>query len=51
VILAGCMGLADYLGWDSNPQAHYPLSIIPGCPAQLENLMETLTWVLNHAAG
>ncbi|MEU4679994.1 hydrogenase expression protein HypE, partial [Micromonospora sp. NPDC023737] len=47
----GCMGLADYLGWDFRSQAALPVINVPGCPIQPENFMETLTWLLYHAAG
>ncbi|MFC3575070.1 hydrogenase expression protein HypE [Streptomyces yaanensis] len=47
----GSMGLADYLGWDFRSQGALPIVNVPGCPIQPENFMETLTWVLHHAAG
>src|ERR687883_320454 len=47
----GCMGLADYLGWDFRSQGALPVVNVPGCPVQPENFMETLIWVLYHAAG
>ncbi|GHF07096.1 hydrogenase expression protein HypE [Streptomyces morookaense] len=47
----GCMGLADYLGRDFRSQGALPVVNVPGCPIQPENFMETLTWVLQHAAG
>jgi hydrogenase small subunit len=47
----GSMGLADYLGWDYQSQGGLPVVNIPGCPVQPENFMETLIWVLYHAAG
>ncbi|GAA0896163.1 hydrogenase small subunit [Pseudonocardia zijingensis] len=47
----GSMGLADYLGWDYRSTAGLPVVNIPGCPVQPDNFMETLTWVLFHAAG
>jgi hydrogenase small subunit len=47
----GCMGLADYLGWDFRSTAGLPIINVPGCPVQPENFMETLTWLLFHAAG
>jgi hydrogenase small subunit len=47
----GCMGLADYLGWDFMSTGGLPIVNIPGCPIQPDNFMETLTWVLQHAAG
>jgi hydrogenase small subunit len=47
----GCMGLADYLGWDFRSRSGLPIVNVPGCPIQPDNFMETLTWVLYHAAG
>ena len=47
----GCMGLADYLGWDFKSKGALPIVNVPGCPIQPDNFMETLTWVLYHAAG
>jgi hydrogenase small subunit len=47
----GCMGLADYLGWDYRSTAGIPIVNVPGCPIQPDNFMETLTWLLYQAAG
>jgi hydrogenase small subunit len=47
----GCMGLADYLGWDFRSQAGIPIVNVPGCPVQPDNMMETLLWLLYQAAG
>ncbi len=47
----GCMGLADYLGWDFRSAAGLPIVNVPGCPVQPDNFMETLTWLLGQAAG
>jgi hydrogenase small subunit len=47
----GCMGLADYLGWDFRSEAGLPIVNVPGCPIQPDNFMETLVWVLQYAAG
>jgi hydrogenase small subunit len=47
----GCMGLADYLGWDFRSVAGLPIVNVPGCPVQPDNFMETLTWLLYEAAG
>ncbi len=47
----GCMGLADYLGRDFLSTGGLPIVNVPGCPIQPDNFMETLTWVLQHAAG
>ena len=38
----GCMGLADYLGWDFRSAGGLPIVNVPGCPVQPENFMETL---------
>src|SRR6185503_6142179 len=47
----GCMGLADYLGWDFRSRAGLPVVNVPGCPVQPDNFMETLLWLLQFAAG
>jgi hydrogenase small subunit len=47
----GCMGLADYLGWDYRSAADVPIVNVPGCPVQPDNFMETVTWLLYQAAG
>ena len=47
----GCMGLADYLGWDFRSWAGVPIVNVPGCPIQPDNFMETLTWLLYQAGG
>jgi hydrogenase small subunit len=47
----GCMGLADYLGWDFRTRSGLPIVNVPGCPVQPDNFMETLTWLLQQAAG
>lgn len=47
----GCMGLADYLGWDFRSAGGLPIVNVPGCPIQPDNFMETLLWVLHQAAG
>ena len=44
----GCMGLADYLGWEWKSQADIPIVCVPGCPVQPDNMMETLLYLLNH---
>ncbi len=41
----GCMGLADYLGWDFRAKSGLPIVNVPGCPVQPDNFMETLTWL------
>ena len=47
----GCMGLADYLGWDLASKAGMPIVYVPGCPVQPDNFMETLLYLLYQAAG
>jgi hydrogenase small subunit len=47
----GAMGLCDYLGWDFKSLAGLPIVNVPGCPIQADNFMETLVWLLQHAAG
>jgi hydrogenase small subunit len=47
----GSMGLADYLGWNWRSKAGLPIVNVPGCPVQPDNMMETLTYLLYHAAG
>lgn len=47
----GCMGLADYLGWDFRSAGGLPIVNVPGCPVQPDNFMETMLWLLYQAAG
>ena len=47
----GCMGLADYLGEDFRSRSGLPIVNVPGCPVQPDNFMETMAWLLLHAAG
>jgi hydrogenase small subunit len=47
----GCMGLADYLGWNWKSQAGIPIVNIPGCPVLPDNFTETLLYLLFQAAG
>ncbi|MGH9717865.1 MAG: hydrogenase expression protein HypE [Candidatus Acidiferrales bacterium] len=47
----GCMGLADYLGWDWKSVAGLPIINVPGCPIQPDNFMETLLYLLYQVAG
>ena len=47
----GCMGLADYLGWDWTSKAGLPIVNVPGCPVQPDNFMETLLYLLYQVAG
>jgi len=45
----GCMGLADYLGWQWKSQAGIPIVCVPGCPVQPDNMMGTLLYLLYQA--
>ena len=47
----GCMGLADYLGWDWRSKAGLPIVNVPGCPVQPDNFMETVLYLLYQVAG
>ena len=47
----GCMGLADYLGWNWRSKAGLPIVNVPGCPVQPDNMMETLLYLLYQVAG
>jgi hydrogenase small subunit len=47
----GCMGLADYLGWNWRSKAGIPIVNVPGCPVQPDNMTETLLYLLYQAAG
>ncbi len=47
----GCMGLADYLGWNWKSKAGLPIVNVPGCPVQPDNFMETLLYLLFQLAG
>lgn len=47
----GCMGLADYLGWGFRSAGGLPIVNVPGCPVQPDNMMETVLYLLYHAAG
>jgi hydrogenase small subunit len=47
----GCMGLADYLGWNWTSKAGLPVINVPGCPVQPDNFMETLLYLLYQVAG
>ena len=42
----GCMGLADYLGWDWRSVAGLPIVNVFGCPVQPDNFMETVLYLL-----
>src|ERR1700751_1215406 len=47
----GCMGLADYLGWDWKSKAGLPIVNVPGCPVQPDKFMETVLYLLYQVAG
>jgi hydrogenase small subunit len=47
----GCMGMADYLGWDWRSKAGLPIVNVPGCPVQPDNFTETFLYLLYQAAG
>src|SRR6202167_6332649 len=47
----GCMGLADYLGWEWKSKAGLPIVNVPGCPVQPDNFMETVLYLLYQVAG
>lgn len=47
----GCMGLADYLGWNWRSHTGLPIVNVPGCPVQPDNMTETLLYLLYQAAG
>ena len=47
----GARGLADYLGSAWKSRAEIPIVNVPGCPVQPDNFMETLLYLLRHAAG
>src|ERR1700704_5249405 len=47
----GCMGLADYLGWEWRSKAGLPIVNVPGCPVQPDNFMETVLYLLRQAVG
>ena len=47
----GAMGLPDYLGWQWKSKAGIPIVCVPGCPAQPDNMMETLLYLFYMAAG
>jgi hydrogenase small subunit len=47
----GCMGLADYLGWQWRSRAGIRIVCIPGCPVQPDNFTETLLYLLRQVAG
>ena len=47
----GCMGLADYLGWNWKSKVGLPIVNVPGCPVQPDNFMETILYLLYQVAG
>jgi len=47
----GAMGLCDYLGWGWTSTAGLPVINIPGCPAQPDNTIESLTVLVMALAG
>ena len=47
----GCMGLADYLGWDFRSAGGLPIVNVPGCPVQPDNITETLLYLVLQLAG
>jgi len=47
----GCMGVADYLGWNWKSKAGLLIVNVPGCPVQPDNFMETLLYLLYQLAG
>ena len=47
----GAMGVPDYLGWSWRSKANLPVVCIPGCPAQPDNMTETLMYLVFHLAG
>ena len=47
----GAMGLPDYLGWDFKSAADIPIVCVPGCPAQPDNITETLLYLLHQMSG
>src|SRR5258708_32794111 len=46
----GCMGLADYLGWDWRSKAGVPIVNVPGCPVQPDHFMENVLYLLYQVA-
>jgi len=47
----GAMGLPDYLGWRWKSSAGIPIVCVPGCPAQPDNMTETLLYLLHYSVG
>ena len=47
----GAMGLRDYLGWNWTSRRDVPIINLPGCPAQPDNITETLLLLALFVAG
>ncbi|MEX0790330.1 MAG: hypothetical protein WD178_06085 [Actinomycetota bacterium] len=47
----GAMGLPDYLGWEWRSSEGVPIVCIPGCPAQPDNITETLLYLTLMLSG
>jgi len=47
----GAMGLPDYLGWEWTSRLGHPIVCIPGCPAQPDNITETILYLTMMLAG
>ncbi|CAN5865845.1 hypothetical protein BH23ACT12_BH23ACT12_18070 [soil metagenome] len=47
----GAMGLPDYLGWGWRSSEGVPIVCIPGCPAQPDNITETLLYLTLMLSG
>ena len=45
------MGLPDYLGRDWRSAGGVPVVCLPGCPAQPDNMTETLLYLLHQVTG
>ncbi len=47
----GAMGLPDYLGWEWKSKEGVPIVCIPGCPAQPDNITETILYLTLMLSG
>lgn len=47
----GAMGLPDFLGWEWRSHEGVPIVCIPGCPAQPDNITETLLYLALMLSG
>jgi hydrogenase small subunit len=47
----GAMGLPDYLGRGWRTRSNLPVVCLPGCPAQPDNITETLLYMAFHLGG